>query len=239
MAHADATDPFDNHWNAAPICAFAQGIKNLLAPFGHATRAKPDVDLGHAVGGTFLRIDSSPHLLAGPRLGQRFIHLPVNRLRGNLAHRGAIQSDHGRKRATPQAGDGFNGELPRFIGIGPGRNSQLSAQRILHPFRTRHVTSRAPAHLQNPPARRPVAKHIIKRGYARNGGRLDLSQLSQTEEHVFGQVTVMLLQLLQYGNERLGLPSMALDGLLDKVVVHAGHVSMLFRHFETLGSEAV
>ena len=146
--------------------ALAQGVIQLIAALGHAAGTQADVDLGEPLprGGSISSVDFA----ACRRLpGEMVADLARSLLRRAASHDRVAHLHHGRQRATTQAGGRFDGELLRRIGVGARRNAQMPPQRLLHPLRSRDLTGRAAADLDNMFARRLVAEHVVE---SRNPG---------------------------------------------------------------------
>ena len=146
-------------------------------------------------------------------------------LRGRVSHCRTAHFHHRRKRAATEAGDLFDGELLRRIGVGARRNAQAPSQCVLHPLRARDMASRAAADAENMFARRLVAKHIVESRNTGDGGGLNLGQLAEAHQDFLGKVAMMLLERLQNRDQRLGFAPDALHRFFDKFEVHARHTS--------------
>ena len=196
MAHAHATHALDGHLAAALARPLAQGVKQLIAAFGHAAGTKADVDLSEAVAGRRF------HFLGGLRprrrclAGEIVADLVGRILGGGVSYRRVAHLHHGRERATTEAGDLFDGELLRRVGVGARRNVQVPSQRLLHFLGSRDVAGGAAADPENMFARRLVAKHIVKGRNPGDGGGLNVGQLDETLQRLLGQVAMMFLERL-------------------------------------------
>ena len=144
MAHAHAADALDADLAAALARALAQGVKQLIASLGHAAGTEADVDLGEAIAGPVLHFLGGFRPAAALLPGQIFADLARRFLRGGIAHRRVAHLHHRRERATAQAGDRFDGELPRRVRVRARRNAQAAVA-------TRPPPSPAPATWQAVP----------------------------------------------------------------------------------------
>ena len=100
---------------------------------------------------------------------------------------------------------------------------ELPAQCLFDAVGTGHVTSGTVADVDDVFADGAMPELVVEGGNAPERGRSDLGDRADPFEGGFGQITVMLLDRLEQGNDGIGRATEAGDGFVDKLERVIGH----------------
>jgi hypothetical protein len=128
-----------------------------------------------------------------------------------------VQLDHGSQGATAEAGDTLDGELALRIGVFTGSDVELPAQGFFDAVGTGHVTSGTMADVDDVFPDGAMPELVVEGGNTPERGGSDLGDGADPLEGGFGQITVMLLDRLEQGDDGVGRATEAGDSFVDKL----------------------